>query len=24
VIRIAHNKNYLFPLSIGKLQSLDW
>ena len=24
VIRIVHNKNYLFPLKIGKIQSLDW
>ncbi|MEA3372587.1 MAG: Tol-Pal system protein TolB [Campylobacterota bacterium] len=24
VIRLEHNKNYLFPLSIGKIQSLDW
>lgn len=24
VIRLAANKNYLFPLNIGKLQSLDW
>jgi TolB protein len=24
VIRIVHNKNYLFPLKIGKIQSIDW
>lgn len=24
VIRIRHNKNYLFPLKIGKVQSIDW
>ena len=24
VIRLAHNRNYLFPLSIGKIQSMDW
>jgi TolB protein len=24
VVRLAHNKNYLFPLKIGKIQSLDW
>ncbi len=24
VIRLAQNKNYLFPLAIGKIQSLDW
>ncbi|MEA3522618.1 MAG: Tol-Pal system protein TolB [Campylobacterota bacterium] len=24
VVRLAHNKNYLFPLKMGKIQSLDW
>ena len=24
VIRLAQNRNYLFPLKIGKIQSLDW
>lgn len=24
VIRLRHNKNFLFPLKIGKLQSIDW
>ncbi len=24
VIRLEHNKNFLFPLNIGKIQSLDW
>jgi len=24
VIRLNHNKNYLFPLKYGKLQSMDW
>lgn len=24
VIRLEHNKNYLFPLSMGKIQSMDW
>ncbi len=24
IIRLAHNKNYLFPLKYGKVQSLDW
>ncbi len=24
VIRLAYNKNYLFPLSSGRIQSLDW
>jgi len=24
VVRLAYNKNYLFPLKIGKIQSLDW
>jgi TolB protein len=24
VIRLAQNRNYLFPLQIGKIQSLDW
>jgi len=24
VIRLHHNKNYLFPLKIGRLQSIDW
>jgi len=24
VIRLAHNRNYLFPLAIGKIQSIDW
>jgi TolB protein len=24
IIRLAQNKNYLFPLNIGKIQSLDW
>ncbi len=24
VIRLAQNKNYLFPLKVGKIQSLDW
>jgi len=24
VIRVHHNKNYLFPLKYGKIQSIDW
>ncbi len=24
IIRLKHNKNYLFPLKYGKLQSMDW
>ncbi|MCK9455151.1 Tol-Pal system protein TolB [Sulfurimonas sp.] len=24
IIRLNHNKNYLFPLSYGKVQSIDW
>jgi TolB protein len=24
VIRLKHNKNYLFPLKYGKIQSIDW
>ena len=24
VIRLGQNKNYLFPLAMGKIQSLDW
>jgi len=24
VVRLEYNKNYLFPLKIGKIQSLDW
>ena len=24
IIRIAHNKNYLFPIKRGRIQSLDW
>jgi len=24
IIRLNHNKNYLFPLSTGRVQSLDW
>ncbi len=24
VVRLNYNKNYLFPLKIGKIQSLDW
>jgi TolB protein len=24
IIRLNHNKNYLFPLKIGKIQSIDW
>lgn len=24
IIRINHNKNYLFPLQFGKIQSIDW
>jgi TolB protein len=24
IIRLNHNKNYLFPLKYGKLQSIDW
>lgn len=24
IIRLHHNKNYLFPLKYGKLQSMDW
>ncbi len=24
IIRLNHNKNYLFPLKYGKLQSMDW
>jgi len=24
VIRLEHNKNYLFPLKMGKIQSMDW
>ncbi len=24
VVRLGYNKNYLFPLKIGKIQSLDW
>lgn len=24
IIRLNHNKNYLFPLKYGRLQSLDW
>jgi len=24
IIRLNHNKNYLFPLKYGKIQSLDW
>lgn len=24
VIRLNHNKNFLFPLKIGKIQSMDW
>ncbi len=24
VVRLAYNKNYLFPLKMGKIQSLDW
>ncbi len=24
IVRLAYNKNYLFPLKMGKIQSLDW
>jgi len=24
IVRLSHNKNYLFPLKFGKLQSMDW
>lgn len=24
VVRLKHNKNFLFPLKIGKIQSMDW
>ncbi|ABB44675.1 putative tonB-independent protein-uptake protein [Sulfurimonas denitrificans DSM 1251] len=24
IIRLNHNKNYLFPLQFGKIQSIDW
>ncbi len=24
IIRLAHNKNYLFPIKRGRIQSLDW
>ena len=24
IIRLMHNKNYLFPLKFGKIQSMDW
>ena len=24
IIRLNHNKNYLFPLKYGKVQSMDW
>ena len=24
IIRLHHNKNYLFPLKYGRLQSMDW
>jgi len=24
IIRLSHNKNYLFPLKVGKIQSIDW
>ena len=24
IIRLSHNKNYLFPLKYGKVQSMDW
>ena len=24
IIRLKHNKNYLFPLAYGKVQSMDW
>ena len=24
IIRLTHNKNYLFPLKYGKVQSMDW
>lgn len=24
IIRINHNKNFLFPLQVGKIQSIDW
>jgi TolB protein len=24
IIRVNHNKNYLFPLQYGKIQSMDW
>lgn len=24
IIRLSHNKSYLFPLDLGKIQSLDW
>ena len=24
IIRLSHNKNYLFPLKYGRLQSMDW
>lgn len=24
IVRLNHNKNYLFPLKYGKLQSMDW
>nr|MDA3908134.1 hypothetical protein [Sulfurimonas sp.] len=24
IIRLNHNKNYLFPLKYGKLQAMDW
>jgi TolB protein len=24
IIRLNHNKNYLFPLKYGRVQSMDW
>jgi TolB protein len=24
IIRLNYNKSYLFPLKVGKLQSIDW
>ena len=24
IIRLSHNKSYLFPLKLGKIQSIDW
>ena len=24
IIRLNHNKNFLFPLQVGKIQSIDW